>query len=73
MEAETKVRRQVMMLTHGGLSTEPKACFAENLSAQGSCLCACQAKRRPHAPEIPAPPPPVALRIDIDGLTQCSK
>ena len=40
MEAETKVRRQVMMLTHGGLSTEPKACFAENLSAQGSCLCA---------------------------------
>ena len=44
--------------------------FAENLSAQGSGLCTRQAKGSPHAPEKPAPPPAVSLRVDIDSLIQ---
>ena len=47
----------------------PRARAADDLSAQGSGLCARQAKGSSHAPEIPTPTPTVNLRFNIDGLT----
>ena len=41
-----------------------------DLSAQGSGLCARQAKGSSHAPEIPTPTPAINLRFNIDGLTK---
>ena len=48
----------------------PRARAADDLSAQGSDLCARQAKGSSHAPEIPTPTPAVNLRFNIDGLTK---
>ena len=48
----------------------PRARAADDLSAEGSGLRARQTKGSPHAPEKPAPPPAVGLRVYIDGLTQ---
>ena len=48
----------------------PMARAADDLSAQGSGLCARQAKGSSHAPEIPTPTPAVNLRFNIDGLTK---
>ena len=48
----------------------PRARAADDLSAQGSGLCARQAKGSSHAPEIPTPTPAVNLRFNIDGLTK---
>ena len=48
----------------------PRARAADDLSAQGSGLCARQAKGSSHAPEIPTATPAVNLRFNIDGLTK---
>ena len=48
----------------------PRARAADDLSAQGSGLCARQAKGSSHAPEIPTPTPTVNLRFNIEGLTK---
>ena len=48
----------------------PRARAADDLSAQGSGLCARQAEGSSHAPEIPTPTPAVNLRFNIDGLTK---
>ena len=48
----------------------PRARAADDLSAQGSGLCARQAQGSSHAPGIPTPTPAVNLRFNIDGLTE---
>ena len=54
----------------GGGIARPRARAADDLSAQGSGLCARQAKGSSHAPEIPTPTPAINLRFNIDGLTK---
>ena len=48
----------------------PRARAADDLSAQGSDLCARQAKGSSQAPEIPTPTPAINLRFNIDGHTK---
>ena len=71
MGALSEARCQKTSSVAGACSVaRPRARAADDLSAQGSGLCARQAKGSSHAPEIPTPTPAVNLRFNIDGLTK---
>ena len=71
MEALAEARCQKTSSVAGACSVaRPRARAADDLSAQGSGLCARQAKGSSHAPEMPTPTPAVNLRFNIDGLTK---
>ena len=71
MGALAQARCQKTSSVEGARSVaRPRARAADDLSAQGSGLCARQAQGSLHAPEIPTPTPAINLRFNIDGLTK---
>ena len=71
MGAQSETRGQKTSSVAGASDiARPRARAADDLSAQGSGLCARQSKGSSHAPEIPTPTPAINLRINIDGLTK---
>ena len=68
-QSETRCQKTSSVAGARGIA-RPRARAADDLSAQGSGLCARQAKGSSHAPEIPTPTPAVNLRFNIDGLTK---
>ena len=71
MGAQSEARCQKTSSVAGARGiARPRARAADDLSAQGSGLCARQAKGSSHAPEIPTPTQAVNLRFNIDGLTK---
>ena len=65
-QSETRCQKTSSVAGARGIA-RPRARAADDLSAQGSGLCARQAKGSSHAPEIPTPTPAVNLRFDIDA------
>ena len=71
MGAQSEARCQKTSSVAGARGiARPRARAADDLSAQGSGLCARQAKGSSHAPEIPTSTPAINLRFNIDGLTK---
>ena len=68
-QSETRCQKTSSVARARGIA-RPRARAADDLSAQGSGLCARQAKGSSHAPEIPTPTPAINLRFNIDGLTK---